>query len=80
MEMRSLSLCLEAPGSCAAQFIESERHTAANTCVMPATPGNKECALRRLPRPGPLAAFAETPEKAGKLMHLVHRFRETDLL
>ena len=40
MEMRSLSLRLDAPGSCAAQVIESGRHTA-NTCVMSAIPATR---------------------------------------
>ena len=56
MEMQSLSLCLEAPGSCAAQFIESERHTAANTCVMPATPATRNVRSVASADQGPLAA------------------------
>src|SRR3984957_19464864 len=70
--MRSSSLCLEAPGSCAAQFIESERHTAANTCVMPATPATRNVRSVASRGQGPLAASAETPDKAGKLMLLAH--------
>jgi hypothetical protein len=68
MEMRSLSLCLEAPGSCAAQSIESERRTAANTCVMPATPATRNVRSVASRDQGPSAASDETPEKAGKLM------------
>ena len=51
MEMRPLSLCLEAPGSCAAQFIESERHTACEHLLYASDPSKKERVLRRLPRP-----------------------------
>src|ERR1700733_1237645 len=68
MERRSSSLCLEAPRSCAAQFIESERHTAANTCVMPATPATRNVRSVASRDQGPLAASAETPKKVGKLM------------
>jgi hypothetical protein len=75
MEMRPLSLCLEDPGSCAAQFIESERHTAANTCVMPATPATRKVRSVASLGLGPLAA-SETPDKARKLMLLVAPDRE----
>src|SRR6516164_7541760 len=68
MEMRSLPLRLEAPGSCAAQFIESERHTAANTCVMPATSATRNVRSVASRDQGPLAASNETPEKAEKPM------------
>src|SRR5271154_2087532 len=61
MEMRSLSLCLEAPGSCAAQFIESG---AAHGCVMPAAPATRN--VRSVASRGQGAAGAETPDKAGK--------------
>jgi hypothetical protein len=68
MEMRSSSLCLEALGSRAAQFIESEKHTAANTCVMPATPATRNVRSGTSRDHGPWASSAEAAEKAGKLI------------
>src|SRR5579871_5431835 len=57
MEMRPLSLWLETPGSGAAQFIESRRRTAANTCIMPATPATRNVRCVALPGQGPPATF-----------------------
>ena len=76
MEMRPLSLRLEAPGSCAAEFIESEQRTAANTCFMPATPATRNVRSVAPRGQGPLAASDETQDKAGKLMLLVASDRE----
>ena len=69
MEMRSLSLCLEAPGSCAAQFIESERRTTANTCVMPAAP-----AIRNVRAPSGLR-----PQCVGRRHFIAGRKRQFTL-
>jgi hypothetical protein len=49
------------PGACAPQFIESERHTATNTCVMPATPATRNVRSVASRGQGPLAASAEPP-------------------
>jgi hypothetical protein len=68
MEKRSLSLCLEAPGACAAQFIGSERRTAAKTCVMPSDRSNKKRALRRLRRPRAVDGVLRDARKATNLM------------
>jgi hypothetical protein len=45
---------------------------AAKTCVMPATPATRNVRSVACRGQKPLAASAETPDKAGKLMLLAH--------
>lgn len=70
MEMRSLSLCLKVPGWCGTEFVDSERGTTANTCVMPVTSATRNVRFVAS-RGGPFAASAKTPEKTGNVMLLV---------
>jgi hypothetical protein len=66
MEMRPLSLCLEAPGSCAAQFIESERHTAVRQICRRALSGEES--VREAP-PKTSAYFLTVTRTLRRKMH-----------
>src|SRR5277367_2835385 len=66
MEKRSSSLCLEALGSRAAQFIESERAHGCEPLRYASDPSNKECALRRLPRPRAVGIVRRAAGKSQK--------------